>query len=319
MSENLNIFNEEDKRKAAGLIPGFNSLRLKDSPKDYIVAEDLGKAVKVAVMLGQPLLVTGEPGTGKTQLAGRIAMELGLGDPLVFQTKTTSRATDLFYHYDMLHRYQDVQFGDSPDAGISKYITYRALGKAVLFSNPPDDIKEELGVDKPVRSVVLIDEVDKAPRDFPNDILNEIENMKFEVKELQRTFEANPDYHPIVILTSNSEKNLPEAFLRRCAFYHISFPEDDQLREIIKRRLGNMIDFKENFINSAIAKFKEIRKLALKKKPSTAELLAWVKVLDAMELNPDNLKQGQAEAFAISFSILAKTNEDFKVLKKAYQ
>ena len=158
--------------------------------------------------------------------------------------------------------------------------------------------------------MVLVDEIDKAPRDLPNDVLNEFEKMEFTVRETSRTFEAEERYRPIMVLTSNSEKNLPDAFLRRCIYHHIPFPDQKQLNKIISAKFKEYDDFTADVIAGAIAHFAEIRHLALKKKPATAELESWVSVLKALKLNPQNLKQGEAEALAMSYSILAKTQED---------
>jgi MoxR-like ATPase len=168
------------------------------------------------------------------------------------------------------------------------------------------------------RSVVLIDEIDKAPRDLPNDVLNEIEQMSFTVKETGNSFSADHSYRPILILTSNSEKNLPDAFLRRCVFYHISFPERDRLRQIAQKRLRLDADFSPQMLDNAIHHFEEIRELALKKKPATAEFLAWVRILERMHIDPGNLKSGEAEALAFTYSILAKNREDKDTLHRTF-
>lgn len=299
-------------------VPGYHPMEYFHLPQNYIASEGLKQAVNVALALGQPLLVTGEPGTGKTQLADSVAWELGL--PLLeFHTKTTSTAADLFYQYDNLRRFQDAQMPEKKDLNIDDYISYKALGLAILLTKPPKEADPYLPKDKrgtgPSRSVVLIDEIDKAPRDLPNDVLNEIERMRFTVKETGVSFEAEKELRPILILTSNSEKNLPDAFLRRCVFYHIPFPSRSQLREIVERKFKEQPDFTPGFIDAAIDKFFEIRDLSLKKKPATAEFLAWLRILQSMKLDIEDLKTGQAEAFALSFSILAKSREDFAMLK----
>ncbi|MGC2234757.1 MAG: MoxR family ATPase, partial [Pyrinomonadaceae bacterium] len=165
------------------------------------------------------------------------------------------------------------------------------------------------------RSVVLIDEIDKAPRDLPNDILNEIEEMKFEVKEIDAEFEAKEENRPIVILTSNSEKNLPDAFLRRCVFYHIDFPGKDELLKIVESRLGAAkSDVPDDLRKKAVDHFIKIRDLKLKKLPATAELLAWIKTLERLKLDFD--KKDQQESLIFTYSILAKNNEDIKTFKR---
>jgi MoxR-like ATPase len=165
--------------------------------------------------------------------------------------------------------------------------------------------------------VVLIDEIDKAPRDLPNDVLNEIENMTFSVKESGRVFAAAQKFRPILVLTSNSEKNLPDAFLRRCVFYHITFPDRQRLTEIIQRRLEFRSDFTPRMLENAVRHFEQIRSLPLKKKPATAECLAWLRILEKMHLDVGALKPGQAEALAFTYSVLAKSKEDYALLQKA--
>lgn len=293
-----------------------------EDPRNYIAEPGLRDAVNVALALGQPLLVTGEPGTGKTCLAASVAWELGL-DLLVFHTKTTSAATDLFYHYDALRRFQDAHLGDKRP--IEAYITCQALGTAILLANPTEQAKQVLPAPLkekgPLRSVVLIDEIDKAPRDLPNDVLNEVEKMSFAIKETTwPPFTADPQYRPILVLSSNSEKNLPDAFLRRCVFYHISFPDAAALAQIVARRfeghpeLNTLLD--RRIIANATAHFEEIRKLDLKKKPATAEFLGWISILGALGVDPGTLKDGQMQAMEMSYSALAKTREDLAVMKE---
>jgi MoxR-like ATPase len=182
--------------------------------------------VNVALTLSQPLLVTGAPGTGKTGLAASIAYELDLGKPLKFETKSNSVSRELFYTYDALGRFQAKETG--LDASPIHYFTYNALGEAILRANAPEAVQRFLSKDfKHVgkqQSIVLIDEVDKAPRDFPNDLLNEIEHMYFRIPELGNVvISADPAMWPIVVITSNSEKTLPDPFLRRCIFYQFPF------------------------------------------------------------------------------------------------
>jgi len=303
-------------------LPLYTPLNRLTDPAAYVAEKGLRDAVNVALTLGQPLLVTGEPGTGKTQLASSIAHELGLPEPLVFQTKTSSTANDLFYRYDALRHFHDAQFRkeELPD---ETYITYEVLGRAILLSMDPTEanpfLPERLRGKGPLRSVVLVDEIDKAPRDFPNDILNEVENLSFSVKETRRNFSTGQSYRPILVLTSNSEKNLPDAFLRRCVFYHISFPDRARLREIVEKRLKLDSDFVPQKLDHAIQHFEEIRELALKKKPATAEFLAWVRVLENLRLDVKNLKKGEAETLAFTYSILAKSKEDKDLLASFYR
>lgn len=300
-----------------GLVtPRYEKVVGMNDPLGYVAEEGLRDAVNVALVLGQPLLVTGEPGTGKTQLAWSIAYELELPPPLVFNTKTTSTAKDLFYRYDALRHFHDVNIikDESKVRPIEGYITYEALGLAIKSAQGCEGEPTQAAPTAPPRSVVLIDEVDKAPRDFPNDILNEIERFSFTVGETGKTFQADERSLPIVILTSNSEKNLPDAFLRRCVFYHIPPPDHDQLVEIVRKRLT----FNENFIpliDPLVTHFEKIRELALKKPPSTAELLAWLRVLNKMKINVEALREGQGEALAFTYAILAKNKEDSEAMQ----
>ena len=216
-----------------------------DDPRGYIAERGLVDAVNVAILLGQPLLVTGEPGTGKTQLASSIAAELGFESPLKFETKSTSSAKELFYTYDTVRRFHAAQTGVGSDNNID-YITFNALGISILRANDEKDVSKYFtkgfkhgGIR---RSIVLIDEVDKAPRDFPNDILNEIEGMYFKIPELNNVIiSSDASMRPFVIITSNSEKHLPDAFLRRCIYYHIHFPDKERLLKLLEIRVGKYL------------------------------------------------------------------------------
>ncbi|HXO29338.1 MAG TPA: MoxR family ATPase [Thermoanaerobaculia bacterium] len=289
-----------------------------DNPGNYLADDGLRDAVNVALALGQPLLLTGDPGTGKTQLAASLAYQLGLPSLLRFDVKTTSSAKDLFYRYDALAHFHDSQFlAEKPAA--EAYITYEVLGLAILLSLSPQEanpfLPERLRDRGPIRSVVLIDEIDKAPRDLPNDVLNEIETMSFTVRETGKTFSAAASLRPVLVLTSNSEKNLPDPFLRRCAFYHIPFPDRMKLAEIVHRRLGLDGGFTAKMLDNALRYFEEIRKLDLRKKPSTAELLAWIHLLRSLEIDVDHLDPGQARELDSSYSLLAKTKDDLDLIK----
>lgn len=284
-------------------LPVFQPITKMSAPGGYYASPALRDAVNVAIALGQPLLLTGEPGTGKTQLAFSLAYELGVGVPYIFNTKTTSIAKDLFYRYDSLAHFRDVQLKDRSLVDIRQYISHEALGKAILES-------------KDKRTVVLIDEIDKAPRDLPNDVLNEFENMEFEIKETGEKFTANKANRPILILTSNSEKNLPDAFLRRCIYYHIPFPDRETLMEIIRRRLTLSDTFVSTMLEDAVNHFMQIRTArGLRKPPATSELLAWIHILDENKINLNANIPEEIHKLAMSYSVLAKNKEDLAKLR----
>jgi len=287
-------------------------------PHGYLADEGLAASVNVALALGQPLLITGEPGTGKTQLGHSIAYELGLR-LFVFNTKTTSTYQDLIYKYDALRHYQAVQLGNS-ETDPRNYIIYGPIGEAIrcAMDRQSPFCPPEYRNTPCERSVVLIDEIDKAPRDLPNDVLNEIDRMSFEVPECHLKFGADGAFRPILVFTSNLEKDLPAAFRRRCVFYHITFPNDQELEAIIKRRLG--ID-NNNVIQNALKHFRSIRDLDLEKLPATAELISWMEVLNALKLEDQdfsNLSPEQSAALVASLSVLAKTADDLRRVKEHF-
>lgn len=307
-------------------LPAMPHPEAREAPGGYRAPPGLTDAVNVSLALGQPLLVTGEPGTGKTRLAHSVAHELSLGVPLVFNTKTTSTARDLFYRYDVLGHFHAAQFIRLQDAGAEPltahpFIEFTALGLAILRVADPARVRPYLpagfaGVTSR-RSVVLIDEIDKAPRDLPNDILHEIDRMAFEVRETGERFEAPQDERPIVIFTSNSEKNLPEAFLRRCVFFHIDFPTGPRLREIVRSRMGPEMELdaqQRSLVENALRHFESLRALPLSRKPATAELLDWLEMLRTHRIDLGRLSPGETDAVAFTYSILAKTAEDVKLM-----
>jgi len=297
---------------------------LDPDPSAYEAGEDLAAAVNVAIFLGLPLLVTGEPGTGKTDLADSVSWQLRLGDApkyeaLKFETKSTSAARDLFYTFDALGRFHDKE---SP---ATSYLTFNALGKAILLANEPAAVKrywnetdDALVHAQPRRSVVLIDEIDKAPRDFPNDLLNEIAAMFFRIPELRNDkIQAPKRFRPIVIITSNSEKHLPDAFLRRCVYFDISFPEK-RLESIVAGRITEMkSDAARPWLREAIEFFLAVRdkEANLQKKPATAELLSWIVALRGSGARLDVKLRDQPEHIDRTLGVLIKNTADLTKVK----
>lgn len=282
-------------------------------PAGYVAGSSLVDAVNVALMLGKPLLVTGEPGSGKTQLASSLAHELGY--PLLrFDAKSTSKATDLFYTFDALARFQAAQAGAA--ASVPDFLTYHAMGLAVLYANDPGEVAELLprGFRHPGRRrcVVLVDEVDKTPRDFPNDLLTEFEEFAFRLPEMGgRPVAADHAFRPVLVVTSNSERGLPDAFLRRCVYHHIPFPEGDALARIVAQRVGGLRPG-DDFLRDALRWFAELRDEAtgLRKRPATAELLDWICALRGMAPGVANPLALPADRIEGTLAALVKTEED---------
>ncbi|NRB50506.1 MAG: MoxR family ATPase [Saprospiraceae bacterium] len=304
---------------------------LEAKAKKYIIHEALQNAYEVAVELGQPLLLTGEPGTGKTLLAAKVAYELSqregstfYPEVLEFNTKTSSTARDLFYTYDAISHFQtaNIRRQSNEDApATADFIELQALGKAIAFSNPKERDQPFFSTPlpkKPQSSVVLIDEIDKAPRDFTNDILMEIDKFSFAIKEQNNhRIDMDTNQQIAVIMTSNSEKNLPDAFLRRCVFYHIPFPSDDILLKIVKSQLGEGTKYTDQTLEAIIAQFNEVRENSVRKKPATAELLAWVRILELRDYLEANETE-QKKIMKQNLSVLVKTQEDWKVVHRMF-
>jgi MoxR-like ATPase len=241
-----------------------------ESTQSYIATDDLKIAVNAAITLERPLLVKGEPGTGKTQLALELARSLGA--PLIeWHVKSTTKAHQGLYDYDAIMRLRDSQLGDARSTDIRNYIKRGKLWEAFAA---------------PVRPVLLIDEIDKADIEFPNDLLQELDRMEFYVYELDEVIKA--ERRPIVLITSNNEKELPDAFLRRCFFHYIRFPDDQTMRAIIEAHFPSV---KQRLVSEALRVFYDLRQIpGLKKKPSTSELLDWLKLLVTDDIDPETLR-----------------------------
>lgn len=294
-------------------------------PEGYRANPDLARAVNVALTLSLPLLVTGEPGTGKTQLAYRIAAELGLGEVLRFDTKTSSRAGELFYDFDQVRYFASCQMSavsgqELPDP--RDFIRFLPLGIAILHTLPAETIERLVGsisgFTSPRRSVLLIDEIDKAPRDFPNDLLNQFENLEFMIPELDGVkLEADRSLTPIVIITSNSEKQLPEPFLRRCIYHHIEFPKDRKEMEAILGARLSRLKLAGSAYDEAVSFFFRLRnEVHLAKKPSISELLDWLRILAAVNFDRSGDAGKHRDIMAWCLGSLVKTQEDIERAKR---
>ena len=262
-----------------------------NSTEQYIASEELMLSVNIAMQLEKPLLIKGEPGTGKTMLAKAVSESLGK-KLIVWNIKSTTKAQEGLYTYDTIQRLYDSQFGNEGVDDIANYIKLGKLGEAF-------ESDEQV--------VLLIDEIDKADLEFPNDLLWELDQMEFYIYETKRTVKAK--VRPIVIITSNAEKELPDAFLRRCIFHYIDFPDRELMEEIVKTHIPNI---EENLLKNAMDTFYEIRTYSqLRKKPATSELIDWLNALMIGGIDPDIIKR------ELPFvGVLIKKDEDLEVLRK---
>jgi MoxR-like ATPase len=263
----------------------------------YIVTEDLMMAVNAAITLQRPLLVKGEPGTGKTMLAEEVARALDR-QLIQWHIKSTTKAAQGLYEYDAVARLRDSQLGDEAVHDISNYIVRGKLWEAFTADTQP---------------VLLIDEIDKADIEFPNDLLQELDRMEFFVYETKQTIKAS--HRPIIIITSNNEKELPDAFLRRCFFHYISFPDRETMDSIVKVHYP---DIKKRLLAEAMECFFELRDIpGLKKRPSTSELLDWIKLLVAEDIPPEALRDKDSrKAIPKLYGALLKNEQDMHLFER---
>ena len=263
----------------------------------YVVTDDLMMAVNAAVTLGRPLLVKGEPGTGKTQLAEEVASALQRPF-LQWHIKSTTKARHGLYEYDAVARLRDSQLGDPRVDDVRNYIIKGQLWEAFAAEFQP---------------VLLIDEIDKADIEFPNDLLQELDRMEFFVHETQETIRAR--HRPIIIITSNNEKELPDAFLRRCFFHYIRFPDPDTMTEIVNVHHPKL---KKRLLKEALESFYKLRDVpGLKKKPSTSELLDWIKLLVAEDIPPEVLRDSdEKSSIPPLYGALLKNEQDVHLFEQ---
>jgi MoxR-like ATPase len=266
------------------------------STADYVAPQDLTLAVNAAIQLQRPLLIKGEPGTGKTELAKQVAKGLGL-DLIEWNIKSTTKAQQGLYEYDAVSRLRDSQLGDERVHDVANYIRQGKLWQAFSADR---------------RVVLLIDEIDKADIEFPNDLLQELDKMEFYVYETGETIRA--ENRPIVIITSNNEKELPDAFLRRCFFHYIQFPDPETMQDIVRVHYP---DIKEKLLTTALTQFYEIREQpGLKKKPSTSEVLDWLKLLLAEDLGPEDLQRDGSNLLPKLHGALLKNEQDIHLFER---
>ena len=314
--------------------------------RGYVFSADLIGAIDVAIGLGRPLLVAGDPGCGKTELGYAVARRLGIPKLHFYSVKSTSEARDLFYVYDAIGRFRDAQIkqfeGSATLPDVGEYIEFQALGRAILDAHPKSSVQHLLRGRAPYahpgsaqRSVVIIDEVDKAPRDFPNDLLREIEDLSFRIPEFARSADSapgqtkiepetpsgatiDPRVRPVIIITSNEERQLPDAFLRRCVFHHIPFPGPDDLGKIIEnglRRRGERLQLSSEDRRLLVEKVIGLRELAMQKTPGVSEIIDASTLIATPEGNREPLIE---DRFARTAAALIKVKEDRAAFQQVF-
>ena len=314
--------------------------------------EDLVAAAKAALLLAQPLILAGEPGVGKSSFAGALADRLEVPFLPVVSIKSVTDGKEMFYHFDEVGRFRDAARPENTGKSLKDYIHFSSLGRAILLSLgrgatvevggvPPEEIAgpaaagretftlgelfprafrdddDERPLASPCRSIVLIDELDKAPADTPNDILDEVENMRFRIAELDVTVTADPQVWPVVIITSNSERSFPDAFLRRCVFHWINYLEGDRLRRIAAAQIagGDELRPDDELLRSAAEIFEKLREAPLNKPPSTAEFISFVAALRGADYQPDDRVDASHAEVAQMLGILLKNRVDMDEAK----
>jgi MoxR-like ATPase len=274
-----------------GLTPDGREATTAGEKGRYVPDPGLVAAVNAALAVEQPLLVTGEAGTGKTILAYSVAAELGLGDVGLFPVRSDNQGRDLLYEIDNLQRFYDAQVQDARASDRRAYLRWGVLGRAFQADR---------------QTVVLVDEIDKAPRDFPNDLLHVLDRMEIKIPELEVSLKARQ--RPVVIITSNRESQLPDPFLRRCVFHHIEFPGPVLLKRILQERLGHLA-LADTLLDAMVRRFAAMREVeGLQKKPATSELITWARVLYRAQVDPARLEGPLADTPYLG--TLLKVRED---------
>jgi MoxR-like ATPase len=269
-----------------------------EDARRFVPGKALETAINTAIAVGEPLLITGEAGTGKTQAAYYAAYKLDIEPVIHFQVKSDSTARDLLYHFDTVRYFHDAHLGKEGELDKKKYVEHRALWDAFTSEHP---------------RVLLIDEIDKAPRDFPNDLLHELDKMEFWVPESQEPVKASPAQRPIVFITSNSERRLPEPFLRRCVYHHIRF-DDALVKQAMEKRREEYQKLNDDFLKMAMHRFLALRNRNLRKKPATGEFLVWLRVLAlAADRDPKRLEEDLAKLPYLG--VLLKDHQDIEELR----